>query len=46
MIEDVGEICFRNLLSRSFFQHCGHSKSSFVMHDLIHDLAQFVSGEF
>ena len=46
MIEDIGEICFRNLLSRSFFQQCGHSKSSFVMHDLIHDLAQFVSGEF
>ncbi|KAL6311802.1 hypothetical protein AAG906_020912 [Vitis piasezkii] len=46
MIEDVGEICFQNLLSRSFFQQSGHNKSMFVMHDLIHDLAQFVSGEF
>uniref|UniRef100_F6HRT7 Disease resistance RPP13-like protein 1 n=1 Tax=Vitis vinifera TaxID=29760 RepID=F6HRT7_VITVI len=46
MMEDVGEICFQNLLSRSFFQQSGHNKSMFVMHDLIHDLAQFVSGEF
>ncbi|RVW74214.1 putative disease resistance RPP13-like protein 1 [Vitis vinifera] len=45
-MEDVGEICFQNLLSRSFFQQSGHNKSMFVMHDLIHDLAQFVSGEF
>ncbi|CBI33200.3 unnamed protein product, partial [Vitis vinifera] len=41
MMEDVGEICFQNLLSRSFFQQSGHNKSMFVMHDLIHDLAQF-----
>ncbi|XP_034680491.1 putative disease resistance RPP13-like protein 1 [Vitis riparia] len=45
-MEDVGEICFQNLLSRSFFQQSAHNKSMFVMHDLIHDLAQFVSGEF
>ncbi|CBI33201.3 unnamed protein product, partial [Vitis vinifera] len=41
-MEDVGEICFQNLLSRSFFQQSGHNKSMFVMHDLIHDLAQFL----
>ncbi|KAJ9685545.1 hypothetical protein PVL29_017542 [Vitis rotundifolia] len=45
MIED-GEKCFRNLLSRSFFQQSSQNKSLFVMHDLIHDLAQFVSREF
>ena len=45
MIED-GEKCFQNLLSRSFFQQSSQNKSLFVMHDLIHDLAQFVSGEF
>ncbi|KAL6326055.1 hypothetical protein AAG906_000930 [Vitis piasezkii] len=42
-IEDYGNMCFDNLLSRSFFQQ---SKSIFLMHDLIHDLAQFVSGKF
>ncbi|KAL6327568.1 hypothetical protein AAG906_021858 [Vitis piasezkii] len=41
-----GEKCFRNLLSRSFFQQSSQIKSWFVMHDLIHDLAQFVSREF
>ncbi|XP_059597572.1 putative disease resistance RPP13-like protein 1 [Vitis vinifera] len=45
MIED-GEKCFQNLLSRSFFQQSSQNKSLFVMHDLIHDLAQFVSREF
>ncbi|XP_034703805.1 putative disease resistance protein RGA3 isoform X7 [Vitis riparia] len=45
MIEE-GEKCFQNLLSRSFFQQSSQNKSLFVMHDLIHDLAQFVSREF
>eukprot|EP00261_Vitis_vinifera_P038482 XP_019079725.1 PREDICTED: putative disease resistance RPP13-like protein 1 [Vitis vinifera] len=45
MIED-GEKCFRNLLSRSFFQQSSQNKSLLVMHDLIHDLAQFASREF
>ena len=46
LIEEVGETCFQNLLLRSFFQPFGRNKSLFVMHDLIHDLAEFVSGEF
>ena len=38
-IEAVGESCFDDLLSRSFFQHSGENESLFVMDDLIHDLA-------
>ena len=45
-IKDVGERCFDELLLRSFFQQSGENNSSFVMHDLIHDLAQFVSRKF
>lgn len=49
-IEEVGENYFDDLISRSFFQllpdYFGTSSSAFVMHDLIHDLAKFVSGEF
>ncbi|KAL5556219.1 hypothetical protein UlMin_038455 [Ulmus minor] len=43
-IEDVGDKYFTELLSRSFFQKSG--KSSIVMHDLMVDLAAFVSGKF
>ncbi|KAL5556233.1 hypothetical protein UlMin_038469 [Ulmus minor] len=42
--EDVGDEYFKDLLSRSFFQKS--HKSSFVMHDLMVDLATFVSGKF
>ncbi|KAJ6934554.1 disease resistance RPP13-like protein 1 [Populus alba x Populus x berolinensis] len=44
--------CFDDLLSRSFFQKSSASPSSFVMdeffqmHDLMHDLATHVSGQF
>ncbi|KAM5585041.1 hypothetical protein ABKV19_004433 [Rosa sericea] len=44
-IEEVGENYFDDLVSRSFFQHVS-GRSIFTMHDLIHDLANFVSGEF
>ncbi|CBI25636.3 unnamed protein product, partial [Vitis vinifera] len=45
-IEEFGSICFDNLLSRSFFQRYHNNDSQFVMHDLIHDLAQFISKKF
>ncbi|KAL5537588.1 hypothetical protein UlMin_044120 [Ulmus minor] len=43
-IEDVGDEYFKDLLSRSFFQKS--VESSYVMHDLMVDLARFVSGKF
>ncbi|KAL5541322.1 hypothetical protein UlMin_044582 [Ulmus minor] len=42
--EDVGDEYFKDLLSRSFFQKS--QESSIVMHDLMVDLAAFVSGKF
>ncbi|KAK8707364.1 hypothetical protein V6N13_058425 [Hibiscus sabdariffa] len=44
--EDVGVEYFNNLQSRSFFQQSSGNKKLFVMHDLIHDLAKFVSQGF
>ncbi|XP_061995501.1 putative disease resistance RPP13-like protein 1 [Rosa rugosa] len=43
-IEDVAGRYVSDFLSRSFFQHTS-DKSRLVMHDLIHDLAQSVSGK-
>ncbi|PWA67356.1 NBS-LRR resistance-like protein [Artemisia annua] len=45
-MERLGEECFQELLSRSFFQHVPHEESLFVMHDLMNDLATVVAGEF
>ncbi|KAJ7005079.1 disease resistance RPP13-like protein 1 [Populus alba x Populus x berolinensis] len=45
-MERAGAECFDDLLSRSFFQQSSASPSSFVMHDLMHDLATHVSGQF
>ena len=45
-MEEVGDEYFYELVSRSFFQKASFHKSRFVMHDLINDLAQVVSGEF
>ncbi|CAL5444298.1 unnamed protein product [Camellia sinensis] len=44
--EDVGYECFYELQSRSFFQRSNAKKNCFVMHDLVNDLAQTVSGDF
>ncbi|KAG6625058.1 hypothetical protein CIPAW_16G069400 [Carya illinoinensis] len=44
-LEDLGTEYFRNLWSRSFFQQSRISKSRFIMHDLINDLAQSVAGD-
>ncbi|XP_058225842.1 putative disease resistance RPP13-like protein 1 [Rhododendron vialii] len=45
-VEEEGYECFNELLSRSFFQRSNAKKSLFVMHDLVHDLAQYVMGNF
>jgi Leucine-rich repeat (LRR) protein len=43
-MEDIGREYFKQLLSRSFFHTLKRgSKMLYVMHDLIHDLAQMVS---
>ncbi|XP_027909655.1 putative disease resistance RPP13-like protein 1 [Vigna unguiculata] len=44
--EEVGEHYFNVLLSRCFFQQSsGGLKSCFVMHDLLNDLAKYISGD-
>ncbi|XP_054816829.1 putative disease resistance RPP13-like protein 1 [Prosopis cineraria] len=45
-IEEVGNECFQDLVSRSFFQKSALDGTHYVMHDLLNDLANFVSGEF
>ncbi|KAF3441378.1 hypothetical protein FNV43_RR15292 [Rhamnella rubrinervis] len=42
MLEEVGEKYFEDLASRSFFLVGGNT---FTMHDLVNDLAKYVSGE-
>ncbi|RHN66394.1 putative P-loop containing nucleoside triphosphate hydrolase, leucine-rich repeat domain, L [Medicago truncatula] len=46
-MEEVGDDCFAELLSRSLIQqlHVGTRKQKFVMHDLVNDLATIVSGK-
>ncbi|GMY22691.1 putative disease resistance RPP13-like protein 1 [Fagus crenata] len=45
-MEEIGEWYFDDLVSRSFFQQSSIYRSSFIMHDLVNDLAKFISGEF
>ncbi|MED6160626.1 hypothetical protein PIB30_053167 [Stylosanthes scabra] len=44
--EEVGRECFDDLASRLLFKQVEHSEKYFVMHDLMHDLATFLAGEF
>ena len=44
-MEKIGEQYFYDLVSRSFFQR-SNKNPSFVMHDLVNDLAMFIAGEF
>ncbi|KAJ9685831.1 hypothetical protein PVL29_017767 [Vitis rotundifolia] len=45
-MEEIGESYFDELLAKSFFQKSIKKNSYFVMHDLIHALAQHVSEVF
>jgi Leucine-rich repeat (LRR) protein len=45
-MEEVGEDYFLALASRSLLEQSSGNKSGFVMHDLVNDLAKFVSGQF
>ncbi|XP_059440562.1 putative disease resistance RPP13-like protein 1 [Corylus avellana] len=45
-MEEVGNDYFLDLVSRSLFQQSSGDKSCFVIHDLVNDLAKFVSGQF
>ncbi|PON34398.1 NB-ARC domain, LRR domain containing protein [Trema orientale] len=45
-MEDVAEDYINTLISRSLFQRSSWNESTLFMHDLVHDLANFVSGEF
>ncbi|XP_042959233.1 putative disease resistance RPP13-like protein 1 [Carya illinoinensis] len=45
-MEEVGNRYFDALVLRSLFQQSLETKSGFVMHDLVNDLANFVTGQF
>ena len=45
-IEEIGEEYFDALVSRLLFQRSSNNETCFIMHDLVNDLAKFISGEF
>ncbi|XP_042955986.1 putative disease resistance protein At3g14460 [Carya illinoinensis] len=44
--EQIGDDYFADLVSRSLFQQSSKNTREFGMHDLVNDLARFVSGQF
>ncbi|XP_057742851.1 putative disease resistance RPP13-like protein 1 isoform X2 [Arachis stenosperma] len=46
ILKNVGYEYFDDLVSRSFFQRSNSDGNTFVMHDLMHDLATFYGGKF
>ncbi|XP_062173750.1 putative disease resistance protein At3g14460 [Alnus glutinosa] len=45
-MEEIGNEYFLDLASKSLFEQSSDDKSGFVMHNLVNDLATFVSGQF
>ncbi|KAK7287072.1 hypothetical protein RIF29_00085 [Crotalaria pallida] len=45
-MKELGDQFFNDLLSRSFFQRSTRKEELFVMHDLVNDLATYVSRDF
>ncbi|KAL5544022.1 hypothetical protein UlMin_007806 [Ulmus minor] len=45
-MEEVGKQYFEDLISRSLFQRSSYDEETIMMHDLVHDLAMYVSGKF
>jgi Leucine-rich repeat (LRR) protein len=45
-MEEIGKQYFDDLVSRSLFQRSDNDKQFFIMHDLVNDLAKFITGEF
>jgi Leucine-rich repeat (LRR) protein len=45
-MEEVGELYFNDLFSRSFFQRSREHEMRFIMHDLLNDLAKYICGDF
>ncbi|KAL9291392.1 putative disease resistance protein [Arabidopsis thaliana] len=45
-LEDIGNDYLGDLVAQSFFQRLDITMTSFVMHDLMNDLAKAVSGDF
>ncbi|KAF8036770.1 hypothetical protein BT93_C2473 [Corymbia citriodora subsp. variegata] len=44
-LEEVGDQCFCDLVSRSLLHRVSDVESSFLMHELVNDLARYVAGQ-